>query len=191
MKPSCWFMMDFLKTEEALAKNRIVSIASSTIMEGNPGRKKTEEHHKASKKLCESYPLLTGGWPASQSSPSGVICKFMSIHLEFLAEYEPIFLDMYHQVLWTMWQRCWFGLCCWERTWGRDSNDWSQHSWGCCRPERYKIYPNPHHLRLPGQQHPLTQPQAQHKETESIKEMEQMHFSMFEGFYLSDLIYFV
>jgi hypothetical protein len=86
-------MMDFLKTEEALAKKRIVSIASSTIMEGNPGMKKTDERHKASKKLCESYPLLTGGWPASQSSPSGV--KF-SVY----AKYELMVL--YHQVVGTI-----------------------------------------------------------------------------------------
>ena len=47
-------MMEFLKTEEALAKKRIVSIASSTIVEGNPGRK-TEVFEK----LCESYQALS------------------------------------------------------------------------------------------------------------------------------------
>ena len=53
-------MMEFLKTEEALARKRIVTIASSTIVEGNPGRKKkTEERREAFKKLCESCQSLS------------------------------------------------------------------------------------------------------------------------------------
>ena len=60
-------MMEFLKTEEYLARKRIVSIASSTIVEGNPGRKKkTEEHREVFKKLSESYQVLslTDWWMA-------------------------------------------------------------------------------------------------------------------------------
>ena len=53
-------MMEFLKTEEALAKKRIISIASSTLVEGNPGRKKkTAEQREVFKKPCESYTVLS------------------------------------------------------------------------------------------------------------------------------------
>ena len=45
--------------EESLAKKRLISIASSTLVSCNPGRKKKlEERRNVFKKLCESYEVM-------------------------------------------------------------------------------------------------------------------------------------
>jgi hypothetical protein len=46
--------------EEALAKKRLISIASSSLVTSNPGRKKKlEDRRHAFKRLCESYDTMS------------------------------------------------------------------------------------------------------------------------------------
>ena len=58
--PTTWFVCDFILAEEGLAKMRIVSIASSTLPDANPGRlKKTEARRDKFKKLVENYHIVS------------------------------------------------------------------------------------------------------------------------------------